>query len=120
VVGGAALMLVGVYPLLAWLNASHHLATLILVQTAFCVMVAVFCGVAPATLSELFPTRVRSTGMSLSYNVAVTIFGGFAPAILTWLTASTNNVLAPAAYVMAASVVALMSIACLPKQGAAI
>jgi MHS family proline/betaine transporter-like MFS transporter len=46
----------------------------------------------------------------------VTLFGGFAPAILTWLTNSTNNTLAPAVYVMAAAVLALVSIACLPAQ----
>nr|WKF58676.1 Proline/betaine transporter [Paraburkholderia busanensis] len=113
---GAALMLVGVYPLLAWLQAVHTLAALIVVQVAFCVMVALFTGVAPSALSELFPTRVRSTGMSLSYNAAVTIFGGFAPAILTWLTERTGNAFAPAWYVMAASVVALISIACLPSK----
>ena len=112
----ASLMLVGVYPLLAWLQASHTTATLIAVQTAFCLMVALFTGVAPATLSELFPTRVRSTGTSLSYNVAVTIFGGFAPAILIWLTAKTNVILAPAAYVMAAAAVTLLSVAFLPDR----
>jgi len=117
---GALLMLVGVYPLLAWLSASHSTATLVLVQTAFCLMVAIFTGVAPSILPELFPTRVRSTGMSLSYNTAVTLFGGFAPAILTWLTSSTNNTLAPAVYVMAAAGLALISIACLPAQAKAV
>lgn len=113
---GALLMLAGTWPLLAWLQAAHTLSALIVVQVAFCVMVALFTGVAPSALSELFPTRVRSTGMSLSYNAAVTIFGGFAPAILTWLTESTGNAFAPAWYVMAASVAALISIARLPRQ----
>jgi MHS family proline/betaine transporter-like MFS transporter len=110
---GAVLMLVSVYPLLRWLADVHTLAALITVQSAFCVMVAIFTGVAPAALSELFPTRVRATGMSLSYNIATTIFGGFAPAILAWLTQRSGNPFAPAWYVMAASVIALVSIAAL-------
>ncbi|TKC92510.1 MFS transporter [Trinickia terrae] len=113
---GALLMLASVYPLLVWLHAWHTSAALIVVQTAFCVMVAIFTGVAPSALSMLFPTRVRSTGMSLSYNLAATVFGGFAPAILTWLTQSTGNTFAPAWYVMAACVAALVSIAFLPRQ----
>ncbi|CAB3750527.1 MFS transporter [Burkholderia puraquae] len=110
---GAVLMLVSVYPLLHWLADVHTLAALIVVQSAFCVMVAIFTGVAPAALSELFPTKVRATGMSLSYNIATTIFGGFAPAILAWLTQRSGNPFAPAWYVMAASVIALASIAAL-------
>jgi MFS family permease len=102
-----------VYPLLHWLADVHTLAALIIVQSAFCVMVAIFTGVAPAALSELFPTRVRATGMSLSYNIATTIFGGFAPAILAWLTQRSGNPFAPAWYVMVASVIALVSIAAL-------
>ncbi|MCQ4438186.1 MFS transporter, partial [Clostridioides difficile] len=61
---GAGLMLVAVYPLLHWLADVHTLTALIVVQSAFCVMVAIFTGVAPAALSELFPTQVRATGMS--------------------------------------------------------
>ncbi len=112
----ALFMLVGVYPLLAWVGSSHSTFTLVVVQTVFCLMVAMFVGVAPSALSEIFPTRVRSTGMSLSYNIAVTIFGGFAPAILTWLTQNTGNAYAPAWYVMAGAVVSLVAIVFLPHH----
>ena len=112
---GAALMLVSVYPLMMWLQASHTLTTLIIVQSLFCLMVSLYVGVAPAALSEVFPTAVRSSGMSLSYNAAVTVFGGFAPAILTWITYTTGVAFAPALYVMGASVVALVSLTFMPK-----
>jgi MHS family proline/betaine transporter-like MFS transporter len=110
------LMLVGIYPLLAWLNGSHTTGSLILVQTMFCFMVAMFVGVAPATLAGIFPTKVRSSGMSLSYNIAVMIFGGFAGAILTWLTDRPGGAYAPAWYVMAACLVALVAIFFLPPE----
>lgn len=112
---GAALLLIAVYPLMMWLRESHTTFTLIVVQSSFCALVSIFVGVAPAALSEIFPTRVRSSGMSLSYNTAVTIFGGFAPAILTWITYTTGVAFAPALYVMSAAVVALIAISMLPK-----
>ena len=67
--------------------------------------------VAPAALSEIFPTGVRSTGTSLVYNGAFTLFGGFAPMILTWLThRSGGSIYSPAWYVMLAAAVALLAI----------
>ncbi len=107
----AALLLLCVLPLFWWLKASPTLPTLLAVQCLVCILVASFVGVAPAALSEIFPTGVRSTGMSLIYNGAFTLFGGFAPMILTWLThRSQGSVNSPAWYVMLAAAVALLAI----------
>lgn len=92
------------------LAASRSTATLVLVLSAFGVMVSSFTSVAPTALSSLFPTRVRATGVSIVYNAAITIFGGFAPAILTWLTANAGSLLAPAWYVEFAAVPAIIAI----------
>ena len=100
-----------VLPLFLWLKASPTLPTLIAVQCIVCALVASFVGVAPAALSEIFPTGVRSTGTSLVYNGAFTLFGGFAPMILTWLThRSGGSIYSPAWYVMLAAAVALLAI----------
>ncbi|MGA9911160.1 MAG: MFS transporter [Paraburkholderia sp.] len=111
---GAIALLVGVYPLMMWLKASHTTTTLVIVQSAFCAMISLFVGVAPAALSEIFPTAVRSSGMSLSYNTAVTLLGGFAPVILTWITYTTGVAFAPALYVMGAAILTLVALAFLP------
>lgn len=111
---GALLILVAAYPLLAWLDSVRTPMALIAVQSAMCGLVALFVGSAPAALSEIFPTAVRSSGMSLSYNTAVTILGGFAPALLTWISYSTGVSHAPALYAMAAAVIALIAISFLP------
>ncbi len=109
--GGAAL-LVAVLPLFVWLDRSRSTLVLVLVLSACAIMVASFTSIAPTVLSNLFPIRVRSTGVSLVYNAAIVIFGGFAPAILTWFTAAgTGSVLAPAWYVTLAAVPALLAIA---------
>jgi MHS family proline/betaine transporter-like MFS transporter len=107
----ALLLLVLVLPLFLWLKAHPTLPTLIIVQSIVSLLVASFVGVAPAALSEIFPTGVRSSGMSLVYNGAFTLFGGFAPMILTWLTQrSGGSIYSPAWYVMLAAGVALIAI----------
>jgi MHS family proline/betaine transporter-like MFS transporter len=107
----AALLLACVWPLFLWLQASPTTTTLVLVQSAFCILVASFVGVAPAGLSEIFPTGVRATGTSLIYNGAFTVFGGFAPAILTWFKQQPGgSTFAPAWYVMLAAALALAAI----------
>jgi MHS family proline/betaine transporter-like MFS transporter len=110
-------LLVCVLPLFLWLQAAPTTMTLILVQSACCVLVAGFVGVAPAALSEIFATGVRSTGTSLIYNAAFTLFGGFAPLILTWLKQRPGGSLfAPAWYVMLAAAVALIAIPLLRRS----
>jgi MHS family proline/betaine transporter-like MFS transporter len=66
---------------------------------------APFAGAAPAMYAEIFPTRVRYTALSIGYNVAVAIFGGFAPFIATYLVRETGSSYAPAAYVIVAAVI---------------
>jgi MHS family proline/betaine transporter-like MFS transporter len=107
----AMALLVLVLPLFMWLKAAPTLPTLLVVQSTLCILVASFVGVAPAALSEIFPAGVRSTGTSLVYNGAFTLFGGFAPMILTWAKQqSSGSVYAPAWYVMSAAGLALVAI----------
>jgi MHS family proline/betaine transporter-like MFS transporter len=71
------------------------------------VLLASYSGAAVALYAEIFPTRVRYTALSLPYNVAVAVFGGFAPFIATFLIEITGSKRAPALYVIAAAIVTL-------------
>jgi MHS family proline/betaine transporter-like MFS transporter len=51
---------------------------------------------------------VRSSGLSVAYNFAVTIFGGFAPFIATWLIGVTGSKLAPSFYLIAAAAITFL------------
>ncbi|MBT0670954.1 MFS transporter [Novosphingobium profundi] len=70
-----------------------------------------FSGTAPTYLCELLPTRVRYTALSVGYNAAVMLFGGFAPFIATLLVRVTGLATAPAFYVTGAALVSLVTIA---------
>jgi MHS family proline/betaine transporter-like MFS transporter len=68
-----------------------------------------------AALSELFPTRLRYTGVGISFNIAGVLVGGSAPYIATWLIQKTGNDSSPAYFLMAVSAVTLLTLATLPE-----
>lgn len=47
---------------------------------------ALMASLAPAIMSELFPTELRATGIGAWYNLTVATFGGTAPLVITWLS----------------------------------
>jgi len=103
----AALILILAYPMFAYINASPGLHSLIVFQLVFGLLISVYEGPILAVFSEIFPSKVLSTGISVAYNLAVMIFGGFAALIITWLIAITGNNQAPAFYVMVAAALSL-------------
>jgi MFS transporter, MHS family, proline/betaine transporter len=58
-------------------------------------------------LAELFPTRLRYSGLSLTYGLSSTVFGGSAPLVATFLVQRTGNGLLPAWYATGVSAAAL-------------
>ncbi|NPA76014.1 MAG: MHS family MFS transporter [Euryarchaeota archaeon] len=64
----------------------------------------------PAFMAEVFPHRIRYTAMSVSYNIALALFGGTAPLVATWLIQITGNVLMPAYYLMLSAGIALLTL----------
>ncbi len=106
----AAAMLVVFYPLFAWLAAAPTLQTLLIVQAIIGVLIAAYMGPLGALMAELFPARMRTTGLSISYAFAVAIFGGLAPLFNTWIIAVTGNKLAPAFYLILAAAISLVAL----------
>ena len=94
------------YPLYRLASAAQF-GTVLAVQIVLGLLTATYSACVPATYAELFPTRVRYSGLSVGYNAAVLVFGGFAPFIATWLVAATGSSLAPTFYVIACALVTL-------------
>jgi MHS family proline/betaine transporter-like MFS transporter len=59
-------------------------------------------------LTDLFPTRVRFSGVALVFNVAFTIFSGTAPLVATSLIRSTGFSTAPAFVMVACGLLTLL------------
>ncbi len=80
-------------------------------QIAFAFIVGTQQGVFPAALVERFPTRIRYTGLSVSYNFALAIFGGTTPMLATWLIhISDGDILMPCYYLMFSAIVSLIAV----------
>lgn len=105
-VAPVAAMVLG-WPLFKFLVGNPSVLSLTVVEVILGIILALYFGPLPALLAEMFPTNIRSTGMSVSYNIGVTVFGGFAPLILTWLIAQTGSLLAPSYYYIVVAIVSL-------------
>jgi len=57
---------------------------------------------------DLFPPRLRYSGMAIGYNLTLAIFGGTAPLVATWLITKTGDLTAPAWYLVAISAATLL------------
>jgi len=106
----AALMLLLAYPAFAWLVGRPTTGVLIVVQIGLGLLMTGYFAALPGLLSELFPVATRTTGMSLAYNIAVTIFGGFGPFIIAWLIRATGDKVAPSFYLMFAAAVSFAAL----------
>jgi MHS family proline/betaine transporter-like MFS transporter len=96
------------YPMFAYVLAAPGFGRLFLAQLVVLTVFGLLQGSGPGLLAGLFPVAVRSTGMAISYNVGVTVFGGFAPLTVTWLIAMTGSKLMPAFYIIAAAVLSIL------------
>ncbi len=83
---------------------------LMIAQGIAAVLLAMYAGPLCAILSELFPTRVRFTALSIGYSLAVTIFGGFAPFVATFLIQQTGSLVSPAIFVIVGALISSVTL----------
>jgi MFS family permease len=81
--------------------------TIVAVLTYLIILVTMVYGPIAAMLVELFPTRIRYSGLSLPYHIGNGWFGGLMPATAFAISAQTGNIYAGLWY---AIVVALMTV----------
>lgn len=106
---GSALLIVSIYPIFLALKTMDYTAA-IASQILFAAIVGIYMGPVPTILVELFPTRIRFTGVAISYNLSAAIFGGTAPMVGTALYQFTGDQLALSYYLTA---LAMFCMACL-------
>ncbi|WP_338829831.1 MFS transporter [Bradyrhizobium sp. 27S5] len=97
---GTVAALVLAYPAFAVVKQSPTLGTLVTVQGLLGLVIALYFAPLPALMAEIFPARMRTSGLALSYNLGVAIFGGSTPFVLTGLSSISGDPLSPSYYVM--------------------
>lgn len=109
-VAATLLFIVSAYPVFLMLTMQQSLAALVAVVAWMSLLKTGYSGALPALLAEIFPTRTRVTGMALSYNIGVPLFGGFAPLTVQWLIGLTGSKLAPSYYLIATALLSLAAL----------
>ena len=99
---GAAVLAVGAYPFYAAL--SGHTMNIIVLMTIAALAGAFVNGMFAFVTADLFPTRIRFSGVALVQNVSQTAFGGTAPLVATALVRNLHSPTAPALLVIACGV----------------
>jgi hypothetical protein len=79
------------YPAAADANDINYIMTVILLAILV-VYVTMVYGPIAAWLVEMFPTRIRYSGVSLPYHIGNGWFGGFLPATVFAIVAATGNI----------------------------
>ena len=79
------------YPALAWLVSAPSFSRLLTVELWLSFLYAGYNGAMAVYLTEIMPAEVRISGFSLAYSLATAVFGGFTPAICTYLIHVTGN-----------------------------
>jgi MFS transporter, MHS family, proline/betaine transporter len=108
--GAAALFFLTAYPAFAYLAANPSLGVLILMVCWMALLKSCYSGALPSYMAKVFPASTRVSGLSLSYNVGVTIFGGFAPFFAQLLVDLTGSKLAPSYYIMLTAVLSFAAL----------
>jgi MHS family alpha-ketoglutarate permease-like MFS transporter len=81
----AGLIAVGIVPMSKLIAPGASFGAVLLVFCFGLGLYAVFASIAPAIMSELFPTELRGLGIGAWYNLTVAVFGGTAPLVIQWL-----------------------------------
>lgn len=106
----AVAALVLAWPIFQLIVTLRSVAALIIAIGLLGVIMAFYFAPLPGLLSSMFPTAIRGSGLSVTYNVGVTLLGGIAPLVLTWLLQTTGSLNAPSLYYMAIAVLSLVGL----------
>ncbi|SPL69563.1 MFS transporter [Acinetobacter stercoris] len=102
-----ALMLITAYPILSWLTHSISLVHLLITLLWLSLLYGLYNGAMIPSLTEIMPREVRTSGFSLAYSLATSVFGGLTPLMATFLVESSGNKSTPAFWLMLAAFLGL-------------
>jgi MHS family citrate/tricarballylate:H+ symporter-like MFS transporter len=105
------------YPALSWLAAAPSFGRMLLVLLGFSFFFGMYNGATMAALTEVMPEKIRVAGFSLAFSLATAVFGGFTPAVSTYLIQLTGDKAAPGYWLTFAALCGL-SATCVLYRGA--
>ena len=103
------LMIVTAYPAMLWLVDGPTFWKLMAVELWLSFLYGSYNGAMVVFLTEIMPVEVRTAGFSLAYSLATALFGGFTPAISTYLIQLTGNRAVPGVWLSFAAACGLVA-----------
>ncbi|MGA2893837.1 MAG: MFS transporter [Xanthobacteraceae bacterium] len=113
------LMFVTAYPALSWLVSSPSFMRLLVVELWLSFIYGSYNGAMVVALTEIVPLHVRTSGFSVAYSLATATFGGFTPAVVTYLIHATDNRAVAGLWLMFAAACGLLATLLAYRKGAA-
>jgi metabolite-proton symporter len=106
-IGFTLAALVTAYPMMTWLVSAPSIPRLLIVELWFSCIFGCYNGAMVPYLTEIMPPEIRTAGFALAFSLATAIFGGFTPAISTYLIYLTGNKASPALWLSMAALCGL-------------
>lgn len=95
-------------PILFWMMAQNNVGLIMIAILIFCCLISLISAALFSILVGLFPFSVRYSGVSLAFNLCITIFSSTTPLILIIIEKSVSNVFLPGVYISGVSALNLM------------
>jgi MFS transporter, MHS family, citrate/tricarballylate:H+ symporter len=103
------LALATAFPAMRWLAEGPSFFKLLEVELWFSFIYGSYNGAMVVLLTEIMPLEVRTSGFSLAYSLATALFGGFTPAICTFLIGVTHDKAMPGIWMSFAALLGLIA-----------
>ncbi len=98
-----------IWPVCAMIETGGY-TEIFIAQIIFALLVGCWIGPEPALQIEMYPTYVRNTGVSVSYNLGCAIFGGATPVIFKMLFGYFQSVYVVACYIVLVALLSLVGL----------
>ncbi len=110
---GAVVLAFGAYPFCAALTG--HTMNIFVLMTLAALAGALVNGTFAFVTADLFPTRIRFSGVAVVQNISQTVFGGTAPLVATALVRNLQSPIAPALVIVVCGGLTLAGSFALPR-----
>lgn len=97
------------YPAMLWLINDISFSHMLIVLLWLSFLYGSYNGAMVVALTEVMPVHVRTVGFSLAYSLATALFGGFTPAIATWMIDQLHDKAAPGIWMSIAATCGLIA-----------
>jgi MFS family permease len=109
-IGALVAFMLMIYPAFLIVSTARSAIVLLAMIAVLTAVRMTISTVALSLATEAFPKAVRTTGLSLGYNLATTVFGGTAQVVVTLLIRQTGSPTSPAWYLLGVSFISLIGL----------